>query len=368
MMSARRPKILMLITKADVGGAQIHVLELIRALRDQYDFTLGCGEDDFLTTEVRALGIDVVIFKHLVRPIRLRTDWRAIKELLIFLKQNPHDLLHAHSSKAGVIGRIAAKRAKVCSLFTAHGWAFTPGVPHLQRVYGVMVEFVLGRIGEGIIMVSDYDAKQAKQWHIGRPDRRWTVKNCVSPANRRPDVNHSPVNLINIGRIIFQKDQAKLVHLVSRLQSDFVLHILGDGIDMMNLKTVVNKFNLADKVLLHGSIKDVNPWLLKGDIFVLSSRYEGLPLSILEAMSAGLPVVAYDAGGVSEAVIDGETGYVIDQTDDESFVGKLERLINDASLRKRFGDAAYQRYLSEFISEKMTIPTANIYNKVLGRN
>ncbi len=360
-MSTRRPKILMLITKADVGGAQIHVLELIRSLRDQYDFTLACGEDDFLTTEVRALGIDVVIFKHLVRPIRLRTDWRAIKELVIFLKQNPHDLLHAHSSKAGVIGRIAAKRAKVSSLFTAHGWAFTPGVPKLQRIYGVMVEFVLGRIGDGIITISDFDAKQARFWRIGKINRRWTVKNCVPAVSVRSSLNHQPVTLLHIGRLSYPKNQLRLLHLVAQLQSDFRLHIVGDGTDKPELIAELNYLDLSDRVSVHGGVTDVAPWLAKTDIFLLTSRYEGLPLSVLEAMSAGLPVVSTDAGGVKEAVKNDCTGYVIDQADDNDFIEKLGRLIEDVTLRQRLGEGGYQRYLKHFTFDKMQIPIANIY-------
>ncbi len=178
--------VFLIITKADIGGAQIHCLEIIKALQTRYQFVLLCGEEDFLTEAVRALQVEVLIIDSLVRPVSPKQDWKAIKTISSLITARKPKFVHAHSSKAGVIGRIAAWRAGVPSLFTAHGWAFTEGAPFKQRCLGLLSEWALGRLPAFTIAVSSYDYQLAKRYKVVDPKRFHLVQNGVTLVE--PDV------------------------------------------------------------------------------------------------------------------------------------------------------------------------------------
>ena len=121
LITNNRPTIMMLITKADTGGAQIHVLTLIRHLKDRFQFVLVCGEEGFLTNEVAKLSVEIIIVAALQRKINLKFDYAALSELRELFEKRKPDIVHTHSSKAGVLGRIAARKSGSNAIFTAHG-------------------------------------------------------------------------------------------------------------------------------------------------------------------------------------------------------------------------------------------------------
>ena len=155
LITNNRPTIMMLITKADTGGAQIHVLTLIRHLKDRFQFVLVCGEEGFLTNEVAKLSVEIIIVAALQRKINLKFDYAALSELRELFEKRKPDIVHTHSSKAGVLGRIAARKSGSNAIFTAHGWAFTEGAGFLQRSYGLIVEWLVGRLRFDVIAVSE---------------------------------------------------------------------------------------------------------------------------------------------------------------------------------------------------------------------
>ena len=356
------PHIFMVITKGDVGGAQVHVLTLMAQLKSQIKFTLGCGEHDFITEQAAKMGIDVIIIPHLQRAISPVADfkcWLAMKKILKRLKP---DLVHLHSSKAGIIGRLAAKFAGVKSLFTAHGWAFTEGVSLKQKCYGLVAEWLMAKIGDGIIMVSKYDYDLAHHYKIPVENKHWAVQNCISGFGKKIIKKQNDiVRILNVGRLVDQKNQRLLIEAIAMLEQDFRLDIIGAGILYNELTQLIKHYKLENKVKLAGSSNDLKTYISKADIFVLSSDYEGLPLSILEAMSAGLPVVSTNVGGVNEVVCDGETGALVNRGDARALSEKLSELIEDENLRQRWGENGYQRYLQNFQSMKMCDKTLSIY-------
>jgi glycosyltransferase involved in cell wall biosynthesis len=361
------PRVFLLITKADIGGAQIHVLSLIKSLQHKIHFTLGCGESGYLTDQAKQLGIEVVVIAQLQRQISLTRDISSIGAVRNVLRRLKPDLLHAHSSKAGVIGRLAARSLGIKSLFTAHGWAFTEGAGPVQRSYGLIIEWTLARVGNGIITVSKYDQELAGRFKVRSRNGNWLVQNGVAQIQGKRALEKSgEIRLLNIGRMARAKNQKLLLEAVAKVERNFKLTIVGVGHFKTDLENMVRDLDLGDKVEFVGNAPDIGTLFQACHIFVLSSDYEGLPLSILEAMSAGLPVVATDVGGVKEAVVDGSTGFLVKRGDSKALGEKITALIDDHSLRQKYAEKGLERYNSYFRLEKMCDSTLHIFRELIG--
>jgi len=368
-----RPTILLLITKSDVGGAQVHVLEILQHLQHRYHFILAAGEDDYLTVQARHLGIEVRLLQHLKRPINIQQDRLAYLECVALLKEVQPNLLHTHSSKAGVIGRLAAWHLGVKSLFTAHGWAFTEGAPRIQRMYGLLLESLLCRLVGSVVTISEYDQRLAQRYHVGSAKRRYLVRNGVSKpqgagkdqADSLTDRHPAPLKILTIGRLSPVKNHLMLVEALAGLAMPFEATIIGEGECHDRVASRISVLGLNDKVQMPGEVTDLYKYLCAADIFVLSSNYEGLPLSVLEAMSMGLPVVSTDVGGVSEAVLAGQTGLLSPRGDAQALRMNIEKLAEDAPLRARFSDQARVHYRENFTAKRMVDELDAVYVKCL---
>jgi len=363
-----KARILLLITKADVGGAQIHVLELLMRLKHRYHFTLAAGEEGYLTRKAREQGISVRVLKHLKRPIDIREDRRAYRECVSLLKELNPDLLHSHSSKAGVVGRLAAWRTGTPSLFTAHGWAFTEGAPTLQRMYGLLIESLLCRLPGRVVNISEYDYKLAARYHVGWSNRRFLIRNGVSQpsgevANKMAGT--SVPKVLAVGRLSPVKNHVMLLRALAALNTPFQAKIIGEGECHALLVREIQSLGLSNKVQLAGEVTKLSADWQQADVFVLSSNYEGLPLSVLEAMSVGLPVVSTDVGGVSEAVLHQRTGLLSARADPLALAENIDILLKDLERARRYGAHGRQVYEQKFTAIRMVGQTDALYTRLL---
>jgi len=362
----KRPLILILITKADIGGAQVHVLEILKRLKSRYHFILATGEYDYLSKRAQELGVEVRVLNHLKRPISLSEDRRGFSECVTLLRECKPDLLHTHSSKAGVIGRLAAWRVGTPSLFTAHGWAFTEGAPVIQRMYGLALETVLCRLIGRVVTISDYDFQLAKRYRVGSARNRYLVKNGISrPKMHRHNEPQPELQILTIGRLSPVKNHAMLLDCLAALSIPFHARIIGEGECRAALECKIKSLDLGDKVELLGEVTQTTEYLAMSDLFVLTSNYEGLPLSVLEAMSLGLPVVATDVGGVSEAVLHQQTGLLSERRNAAQFTANVEKLGKDPELRQRYGEKALLQYDQNFTADRMVDELNRIYEEML---
>lgn len=171
-----QPHILLLITKAERGGAQSHVLELLR-LRDRARLTVASGEDGFLLEQARALGLETVVVPHLGVPLSPTHNLAALWEIVKLLRQLKPDLIHLHSSKAGLLSRLSAWLCNVPAIFTAHGWAFTDGVPPARQRLALWLERLAAPLSAATIAVSEYDRALGRR--LGAARQVWTVHNAM---------------------------------------------------------------------------------------------------------------------------------------------------------------------------------------------
>jgi glycosyltransferase involved in cell wall biosynthesis len=369
----RRMRIVYVITRADeIGGAQVHVRDIGTALLTAgHDVTVLAGAPGRFSDQLAKNGVPFVAIPALARAIRPWKDALAVQQLRAILGRLRPDLISVHNSKAGWLGRLAARLSGIPVVFTAHGWAFTEGVSAAQRWLYAPIERLAAPLADGIIAVSDYDRRLALAYRIAAPGRITRIHNGVHDIGARapPARSADPVRIVMIGRFSPQKDQVGLLRALARLTDlPWRLALIGGGPGQATAAAVARELMVADRVEFLGERDDARAFLARADVYVLASHWEGLPRSILEAMCAGLPVVASAVGGVSEAVHDGVNGFVVPQADVPALAERLARLFQDPGLRQAMGRASRQRYETEFRFELMFERTVAFYDKILARD
>lgn len=362
-------RVLYMITRADLGGAQIHVLDLLAGFRNLIDPVVAVGEEGFFTEAVRDLGIPCHIVPNLVHPPRPVRDLRALWETVSLIRRVNPDLVHAHTSKAGVIARLAARWTGKPSVFTAHTWCFAEGTSWKWRFLGVPAERLAGSLGSAIINVSDANKMLALRHHIGRAGRLIRVWNGIADVWQRahPGDNGIPT-IVTVARFAPQKDHELLLRAAASLDVPFEIVFVGDGPTESRVRALARELGISDRIQLLGPRLDVPDILAAAQVFALPSKWEGFPLSILEAMRAGLPVIASDVGGVAEAVIDGTNGILVPSGDVGALRAGLRELLTNAALRERMGRAGRHLYESNFTVEAMLQQTLAVYRVAAGQD
>jgi glycosyltransferase involved in cell wall biosynthesis len=341
-----RPRIFLVVTLAELGGAQTYVASLLPALAGRFDVTLAAYGPGPLRDAARAAGIRFVALRHVRRPISPWRDLLGLLELLVLLRRERPHILHASSSKAGVLGRVAAWLAGVpIRIFTVHGWAFSAHEGSRSSVY-LWADRLVRPLTTVTVCVAERERVAGIAAGTCRAQNTVVIHNGVD-AGAAPEAVHAnpgPPRIVSVGRLQAPKDALTLVRALARLpKGSFEAVLVGAGPDRPLVEAEVRRLGLERAVELAGARHDVPEILAGADLFVLSSASEGLPMTILEAMAAGLPVVASDVGGVPEAVVDGETGLLVPPGDPASLAAAIERLLEDASLRRRLGQAGHAR-------------------------
>ncbi len=348
-------RLLIVITLAEIGGAQSYVASLLPALVERYDVVVAAHGPGPLEEAARSSGARFVALRHVRRPIGLR-DLLGLVELVRLFRRERPDLVHLNSSKAGALGRVAGLVARVpVRVFTVHGWSFAPHEGRAAAAYRLL-ERTLAPLA-WTVCVSPEDL-EAAPWLNGRAV---VIPNAVDAqsaprARRRPGVPQ----IISVGRLVAPKDFVTLRRALEALEpGGWRCVVVGDGPQRRHLE------GLAGIELL-GERSDVPRLLAESDVFVLSSRSEGMPISVLEAMAAGLPVVASAVGGVREQVVQGETGYLVPPDDPQALAGALRRLLADPELRRRLGDAGRARAELCFDLARFRRDHLRLYERLLG--
>ena len=372
-------KILYLITKSEAGGAQSHVYELCKYFGKKNEVVLMSFPGGWLEDQSKDLNIKFVSNKYFSNSINPFKVFKAIKLVKNIVKEFNPDIVHCHSSGAGFIGRLTT-RNKIPTIFTAHGWGFNIGVPFLQKQIAILAEKFVSKYSVKIITVSEFVRKLGIKNKIAKKEKFEIIYNGIkskviptghqdSLKSKKSKVNEK-IKIVFVGRLAEPKDPIILVkayeELSNELKEKSEIIIIGGGPKKIELEKFIVQ-NKVKNVNLLGSLSrdQVFDMVNESDVFVLVSKYEGLPMTILEAMSFGLPVVASDVGGVGEIIEDGINGFLLKNNSAEELKESLEKLIIDKRLREKMGAVSIEKVLSEFSIDKMLKKTEELYNKVI---
>jgi glycosyltransferase involved in cell wall biosynthesis len=357
-------RILLIVTNSELGGAQTHLLTLVSHLASKYDFSVLVGSDGPLVQTLVERGIPVLFVPGLGRTLNPYSMLRSMWWLVRFLKSSRPSLVHAHSSNAGLVARCAAAICKVPAVFTAHGWGFKAGVPPFRRVFVYLSELIATPLTRRIICVSRSELTLAYRCLPGPKNRFTHIANGIADSPYRCKPRSAPPIIVMVARFQEPKDQALLLRAFARIKRPARLMFVGDGPEMDAVRALSTSLGQGDSVVFHGSRKDVAPLLADCQIFALISKHEGFPISVLEAMRAGLPVLASAVGGIPEQVKDGVTGLLIRSHSEAEVSAALDLLVSSPELRDRFGEAARDKYQRRFGAHRMIEAVTQVYEEV----
>jgi glycosyltransferase involved in cell wall biosynthesis len=234
------------------------------------------------------------------------------------------------------------------------------------------LERLIGPLASKIITVSEFDRRFGLDARLVSAERVVTVHNGMPdiPTALRADPGRAPTRLVMVARFEAQKDHGTLLRALGGLLAHpWELDLIGDGPLRMEMEALARRLGITGRVRFLGQRTDVDRLLAQSQVSLLVSNWEGFPLSILEAMRAGLPIVASSVGGVDEAVHDGETGFVVPRGDVETLRDRIERLLVSPALRLNLGAQGRTRYEQYFTLEQLVDKTLAVYHDVLaGRN
>lgn len=302
---ASRAKLLFVITKSNWGGAQRYVYDLSVAFRDTFDVRVACGQEGPLVTKLQEAGITTYPIRPLQRDVSFINDVRSFFELFHLFRAERPDVVHLNSSKAGGVGALAARFARVPKIvFTAHGWPFGEQRNIFSRALLYFFSWCTALLSHTVIVVCDHDLKMAQKMpFVGR--KTIHVYNGIHPqipfgsgeTIRRAFPKGVRITG-TIGELNKNKNQIALIEQAKN-DPDLYVAIVGDGENRVYLQKQIEAYGLTDRVKLFG-FRPAHEVLRGFDVFALPSLKEGLPYVLLEAKMAGLPIIANRVGGVGE--------------------------------------------------------------------
>ena len=374
-----RPDVMLVISKGEAGGAQSHVLTLCLGLQAKVNFTVVIGgpEDSWLARQLSALGITVCPLPSLTQSLNPMHLLPAVRELQALIAQHEPDMVHAHSAMAGVVARLAAMRAHVPAIYTVHGFGFKPEVPWLQRSMSALAERALARWTAHMLCVSQHERTLAYGLPIDS-DRVHVIPNGLSrlpapesTASAEPSVEPTVLpRLIMVARMAAPKRHDLLLQALALVRNslgrELPVTLAGDGPLLAEHQALAQSLDLQ-AITWAGDVHDVPALLPQHEVFVLLSDHEGMPITVLEAMRAGLCVLASDLPGVREQIAPNQTGVLVTHNP-HAIAEQLLRLVKEPALRKRLGKAAQHTFEADFTAEHMTQRVLQVYRDCFKAN
>ena len=376
-------KVVHIVTLLELGGAQQTALTLLRNLdRGRFEPVLFCGRGGFLDASAKESGVRVRFVPGLRRPIRPWWDVLALVCLIRYLREERPALVHTHSSKAGVLGRIAAWMAGVpAAVHTVHGFGFTPAQSPWGRALFVALERCLASITASLIFVSKSNREESLRRGIGRRTPRHLIRAAIPLqeflplAHSRealPGIGLHPSDMVvtTIGPFKPQKNLSDFIRaaaLVSERHPRARFLVVGDGEGRAEMEKEIVKHGLHDRVILAGWRRDIPAVLNRTDIFCMTSLWEGLPMALVEAMAAGLPCVVNGVDGCSDVIEDGQNGFLTVPGHPEATAERILRLLADPLLAVQMGQRARESVGREFDSRSMVEAHERLYVSLLSQ-
>ena len=369
-----KTKIAHIITKLEFGGAQKTTLSLLRHIdKERYEVYLITSPAGYLNQEAfRIPGLNIFFVDTLARNINIFNDVASFFKIAKYLRRQGISIVHTHSSKAGIIGRWAAWYAGARSIFhTVHGWPFYIEMGPIVRFFYKISEKVTSLITTRLIVVSDADMKAGLKC-VNKKKEKY-VKIPYGIESEKFIIKTAPVkekNIVRVGFIACYKPQkspfnfVKVATVVVNRNKNIEFISAGDGVLRPSVVKEVSRLGLNDKIRFLGWRNDIACVLSTIDILLLTSRWEGLPIVILEALASGIPVVATDVGGVSELVINGINGFIEEKDACEKLAYDILLLADNRDKRLQFSGHAKKSFKKEFDISYMKNSIQSLYEQV----
>jgi glycosyltransferase involved in cell wall biosynthesis len=343
-----------------------------------------CSANGPLVEEMKKISVPVKIFNNLKREISPFNDIIALYQIRKFIKKNKYEVVHTHSSKSGFLGRIAAKTAGVpLVIHTVHGFSFGQADTKLKSAMYYVLELIASRFSDYTIVMNESDRLFCKKklrisesriifLANGIQDSKFfsekvinseRIENALITNNNDTKI----FKLVFVGRLWSQKNPLLLISaleiLKEKVGSIFKATLIGDGELMLKARRYAAELKLDQEIEFLGWVENAIDLIPNYDALVLPSNYEGMPLSIIEAMACKVPVVASKISGNIDLIRHLENGLLFESGSAIDFAQKLQMLIKDPTLGKILSDRAYREAKSKYTSSVHCSYLKKIYEK-----
>ncbi|UTE77500.1 glycosyltransferase family 4 protein [Rossellomorea sp. KS-H15a] len=369
-------KKIVLISETLSGGVRKHLVDLMENIdKDKYEVYLLYSEkraDKVFWNKIEhlnSLKIKMYNIENFDRDISLKSDIKGFIRIFNTIKRIDPDVVHCHSSKAGALGRVAAKILGVKKIiYTPHAYMFqNPNTNKVKKTAFMLLEKYLSKITNLTLNVSEGERKVALQKGVIKESDSKVIFNGVNPLqkNNNSQNKHDTLWVGTIGRMDDQKDPFTFLEIAKTLipkYPNLKFAYVGDGIHYDEMKRQISKDMLGERLLLFGFQDNPTQYLNTFDIFISTSLYEGFPYSLLEALSASLPIVATNVTGNNEIVVDGKNGYLFEPKNISEAVAKIEKIINSqVNSINELGKESLSMYEKSFTIKKMINQIESVY-------
>jgi glycosyltransferase involved in cell wall biosynthesis len=361
-------KIAHIVDSMEVGGAERITLDLCRWQKAQgHSVSVHClFRGGPLVDVLQEAGVPVFI--HCPRPewhrdTGMGAKFRLIRSLYRSFRESRPDVVHCHNAFATIVGVPAARLAGAKRILsTRHGLNLHPQNPRQEIPF-----WLAARCATHVVAVCGTGGRNLAAGPLAAPRKLITVENGARPmaaADVPGGMARHAFQVVTVARLKAPKDHATLFRglaLASRTVGDLGLWVIGDGPDMPELKRLASELGIEAQVRFLGERHDVGSWLPHADLFALSSRSEGVPMSLLEAMAAGLPALVTAVGGMAEVVEFSEAGKAVPTGDPQAIARALEEFAADRAQLAVLGERARQCYLRHYTFERMAQRYMDLY-------
>ena len=377
-MSSRRSELVRVITRLNVGGPARQALLLSRELADEFPTTLVAGTPTPTEGTLSDPAVPVAT-TSLVRPVHPVADIKAFRSVRDILRTHEPRILHTHMAKAGTVGRLSARslgHSRPRTVHTFHGHVFDGYFsPVVQRSF-LAVERYLARKTDVLLAVSPEIRDELLALGVGRPsqyevmplglelDRFLEVTGPTGRLRRALGLDRDVPLVGVVGRLVPIKSVDQMIKAMPQLPGVH-LAVVGDGEERPALERLARDGGLGDRVHFTGWFDDIPSAMSDLDVVVLSSRNEGTPVALIEALAASRPVVATRVGGVEHVVIPDRTGLLVPPSDAEALARAVSRLLSDAQLCERLGAAGRQHVRERFTADRLVEDMRALYRELV---
>ena len=360
-------RILFLTLRADIGGGPEHLFQLLQHLPSDIEPIVACPREEPYFSRYSALvgAGNLLTVPH--RAFRLGALFRLTRAV----RARSIDLVHSHGKGAGIYSRLLSLQTGVPAVHTFHG-LHVGEYGAVKKALYLLVERILGWFTTSAICVSDGERQLIEAARFIAPEKLRTVVNGVAiPQQRPPIAPPPPLRIISVSRYDHQKYPELVVDIANVLrrlhpQLSFLISVLGDGDQRHRCQELIDGASLGDFVHLPGPTSHPRDAFRNAHVYLSTSRWEGMPLAVLEAMSEGLPVVATDVVGNRDAVRDGKNGLLFPLDEPETAAASLVAM-SETSLRTAAGQKAREMVEKHYSVAQMAAKTAAVYDEIARR-
>ncbi len=392
------PKVLRIINRFNLGGPTYNVAYLSKFMAPEYETVLVGGMKDETEDSsefiVEQLGLKPILKKNMQREINLVKDYKAYQEIREIIKTTKPDIVHTHGSKAGTLGRLAAKSLNVpIVIHTFHGHVFHSYFGKLKTSFYKTIERYLASQSTKIIAISNRQKEELVKDHKIGPSQKFEViplgfdlnrfkENQEEKRKNFRELHAIPENAVAIGiigRLVPVKNHKLFLkaikHVLDFTTQPIKAFIIGDGELMNNLKLEATRVGLGynkpgekhplKHLYFTSWMHDVDVAYAGLDIITLTSFNEGTPVSLIEAQASGRPVISTNVGGIENIVAEGKTGYLVDVEKEFDFFTKLLYLVTHKTERLKMGEQGREEIIKKYSYDRLVNDMKNLYNSLL---